>query len=289
MVCEPVGVQVNYLIDESEVIGKGANATISLLHHFLEVHGLKEKRLLLHADNCIGQNKNNAVVNYLMWRVATGMHESVQLSFMLAGHTKFAPDRHFGLFKKAYRRTRVDTISCIQRVVQNSSTCGANKAQLIRSVDGEVLVRYYNWVEFLRQYYKVIPSISKYHIFTAKRDHVDKIFVQENSSAKEEVFNIGTRSVHRGEFPAQLHPKGLDLERQWYLYEKIRPFCSCTLAADITCPKPTQPKPSSNPAPVPTPSSPVACAGTKRPRTQVTCSSCKCQGHTKRTCPMKKS
>ena len=46
--CEPTGVQMNYLTDES-------NATISLLHHFLEVPGLKEANLLLHADNCIGK------------------------------------------------------------------------------------------------------------------------------------------------------------------------------------------------------------------------------------------
>ena len=146
--CEPTGVQINYLIDESETIGKGANATISLLHHFLEVHGLKEASLLLHADNCVGQNKNNALIHYLMWLVATGRYLSVQLSFMLAGHTKLAPDCYFGLIKKAYCRTRVDTISSIQRVVENSSTCGANKAQLIRGTDGNVHVHYYDWSEF---------------------------------------------------------------------------------------------------------------------------------------------
>ena len=97
---------MNYLTDES-------NATISLLHHFLEVRGLKETNLLLHADNCVGQNKNNGLVHYLMWLVATGSYQSVQLSFMQAGHTKFAPNCHFGLTKKAYRQTRVDTISSI--------------------------------------------------------------------------------------------------------------------------------------------------------------------------------
>ena len=286
VVCEPIGVQVNYLIDENEVIGKGANATISLLHHFLETHGLKEAKLLLHADNCIGQNKNNAVVHYLMWRVNTRRHESAQLSFMLAGHTKFAPDRHFGLFKKVYRRTRVDTISCLQRVVENSSTCGANKAQLIRAIDGTILVKYYDWVEFLKQYYRPIPSISKYHTFIAEHDHGNRIIVKENSTAEEQIVNIGVQPAPEGDFPVQILPKGLDLERKWYLYEKIRPFCSSNLSADLTCPKPTEPKPSSNPAP--TPSSPAASAGTKRQRSQVTCSACKCQGHTKRTCPTNK-
>jgi hypothetical protein len=39
------------MIDEADEIGKGANATISLIHHYLQTHGLKERHLLLHADN----------------------------------------------------------------------------------------------------------------------------------------------------------------------------------------------------------------------------------------------
>ena len=93
--CEATSSHVNYLIDESDDIGKGANATISLLHHFLLIHAKKVKHLKLHADNCVGQNKNNMVIQYLAWRVIAGLNESVELSFMLVGHTKFAPDRFF--------------------------------------------------------------------------------------------------------------------------------------------------------------------------------------------------
>ena len=54
--------QVNYLIDEQYDTGKGANTVVSLLHHFLEHHALGEEELELHADNCVGQNKNNIVM-----------------------------------------------------------------------------------------------------------------------------------------------------------------------------------------------------------------------------------
>ena len=40
------------------------------------------------------------MIQYLAWRVIAGLNESVELSFMLVGHTKFAPDRFFGLLKK---------------------------------------------------------------------------------------------------------------------------------------------------------------------------------------------
>ena len=63
--CESIPMQINYLIDESAVTGKGTNEVISMLHHFLETHGLGEAYCHLHADNCVGQNKNNTVIQVL--------------------------------------------------------------------------------------------------------------------------------------------------------------------------------------------------------------------------------
>ena len=84
--------QVNYLIDEGCNIGKGGNCIISLLHHFLAHHNLGETSLTFHADNCSGQNKNRFVMQYLAWRVMTGLNQRIEISFMMVGHTKFAPD-----------------------------------------------------------------------------------------------------------------------------------------------------------------------------------------------------
>ena len=57
---------MNYLIDEGLVTGKGANTVISLLHHYLEQHSLGEPSVSLNADNCTGQNKNNAMIQVTM-------------------------------------------------------------------------------------------------------------------------------------------------------------------------------------------------------------------------------
>ena len=57
--------QVNYLIDEAVETGKGGNTVVSMLHHFLATHGLGERCVHLHADNCVGQNKNNFVMQVL--------------------------------------------------------------------------------------------------------------------------------------------------------------------------------------------------------------------------------
>jgi hypothetical protein len=107
---EAVPRQVNFLIDEAVSVGKGANSTVSYLHYFLEHHGFGETDVHFHADNCGGQNKNNFFLWYLAWRVANHLHRTIIYSFLLAGHTKFGPDRGFGLLKKAFRATYVSSL-----------------------------------------------------------------------------------------------------------------------------------------------------------------------------------
>lgn len=57
--------QVNYLIDENDAPGKGANCVVSLVHNYLEKWSLSGEQLMLHADNAVGHNKNNTVMQYV--------------------------------------------------------------------------------------------------------------------------------------------------------------------------------------------------------------------------------
>ena len=188
--CEPTSSQVNYLIDESDEVGKGANATISLVHHYLQTHGLNEKRLQLHADNCVRQNKNNMVIQYLAWRVIAGLSETVEISFMLVGHTKFSPDRFFGLFERLYSRSLVDTMTDIVRVVEESSTSGKNKAQLTISASGTRHVHWIDWSQVLRDFFKSIPNITSYHHFKLSKVEPGIVTVKEYANSPEEKLTI---------------------------------------------------------------------------------------------------
>jgi len=126
--------QINYLIYEAVDVGKGSNAIVSMLHHFFVHHGLGEETVHLHADNCGGQNKNAIMVQYLLWRVMTGQHKQITLSFMIPGHTKFSPDWCFGLLKKKYRRTKVGGLTDLVEVVNGSAS--VNIAQSTGLEDG---------------------------------------------------------------------------------------------------------------------------------------------------------
>uniref|UniRef100_A0A1X7VS57 DUF7869 domain-containing protein n=1 Tax=Amphimedon queenslandica TaxID=400682 RepID=A0A1X7VS57_AMPQE len=63
-----------------------------MVHFYLKNHGLNSFSIQFNADNCLGPNKNNTVIQYLLWRVTTGLNASISISFLPVGHTKFTPD-----------------------------------------------------------------------------------------------------------------------------------------------------------------------------------------------------
>ena len=133
---------------------------ISYVHHFFHNYGMGEQKVQLHCDNCSGQNKNNYMMWYLAWRVMHKLHLEASVHFLVAGHTKFSPDSFFGLIKQKYRKSRVDSLADLERVVQTSSPVAhGNVPQLVGHEDGRILVPSYDWQSHLRPYFKVLPGI----------------------------------------------------------------------------------------------------------------------------------
>ena len=238
--CEAFPRQVNFLLDESVHTGKGANTVVSMLHYFLNNHGIGECHLHLHADNCSGQNKNSCMMWYLMWRVLTGRHRSITLSFLLTGHTKFSCDWCFGLVKRLYRKTKVDCLQDIVAVVEQSSD--VNLSQLCGTEDGEVIVPSFDWTTFLARFFRKVVSVKKFHHFHFEEGSTT-LRVQEYSDTAyltQELLKQNLPTIT--EMPQTIQPKGLDAKRQWYLYDEIRPF-TAEHCQDITTPLPAVAKP----------------------------------------------
>ena len=101
------------------------NTVFSML--FFSHHGLGEATASLHADNFCGQNKNNTMVQYLMRRVLTGLHQTIKLHFMITGHTKFSPDACFGLIKRKFRKSDVSSLDDLACVVKESASWSVPK------------------------------------------------------------------------------------------------------------------------------------------------------------------
>ena len=161
--CEAIPLQVNYIIDEGMAVSKGSNSVISYLHDFLTNFGLGETNVELHSDNCSGQNKNKYVMWYMMWRVMNGLHKEITMNFLIAGHTKFAPDWGFGLLKKRYRNCMASCLDDIANIVKSSTTTGMNIPRIVGTEDGTSLVNVYDWQTFLEPYFKPLNGIKSLH------------------------------------------------------------------------------------------------------------------------------
>ena len=240
VICEAIPRQVNYLVDEATTAGKGANATISYVHHFLAQHGLGETHVHFHADNCAGQNKNNYFLWYFAWRIASKLHHNIKYSFLIAGHTKFGPDRCFGMLKKAYKVNFISSIYEFARMVDKSSSTGVNKAQLTGTHDGHVIVPVYDWSSFLGQYFNKIINIKKYHHFRFSKNEPGIVYCKENAGSPEEaVVLLKNQAVILPPtvLPSKITPEGLSEDRKRYLYREIRQFCRIG-TEDLVAPAP---------------------------------------------------
>ena len=160
--------------------------------------------------------------------------------------SKFAPDRFFGLFKRAYRRSIIDTSEDIIRVVKESSVQGKNIPQMTASCTGSRHVHWTDWTRFLQGYFKPVPNNTSYHNFKFSKANAGVVTVKVYATSEEDVniLKIGvTVSSLKGHRPDAIVPTGLDPACQWYLYKQIRPFCTTNQAKDITCPLPSVSEP----------------------------------------------
>ena len=123
------------------------------------------------------------------------------------------------------------------------SAAGYNFVQHVRSPEQQQLVKTYDWTAFFQLLgFRHLPGILQYHVFRFDSSEPGTIFVKEYSTSPEVAIKILKPPIlpFNLSFPPEIPPKGLGLDRQWYLYEKIRILCHSNSCHDT---KPLLPKP----------------------------------------------
>jgi len=224
------------------IIGKGPNGTLSLIFDGIKKLNKGEKHLKITCDNAGGQNKNNTSIWFYLYLVICGYYESIELNFMIPGHTKFKCDGSFGLIKKLYRKTTVDCVNHVVEMVNKSSSTGLNKTQCYKNGKG---FQYLDFKSVLENFFKKLNGLQKYQhfLFEAANPGIVKVQMVANSAYVE--FNLLKASIFEITNKIKtlsllmLTPLPLDYKRQEYLYQNIRPFVKDEFK-DITCPKPVR-------------------------------------------------
>lgn len=125
--------------------------------------------------------------------------ESINYSFLIAGHTKFGPDHSFGMIKRAYKMNFISSLYEFADIWDGSSLTGVNKAQPVGTHDGRNIVPAYNWSSLLENYFIKLPNIKdKYCVtgqFNRARSHHD--FLLGESWFKSYILFIGHVIKHQ--------------------------------------------------------------------------------------------
>jgi hypothetical protein len=191
---------------------------------------------------CVGTRGIHVLPTYLVF--TPGVHRSIEISTMIVGHTKFDPDWHFGVWKLKWRSSSVETLQEVAATVTNSSRRGHNVPQLVK--DDDRPVQFYQWRTYLQRYFKTLKGLTQYHHFFVTADMPGVIVCKVTPSSVPVSVDLRRRHVQVPVLPAMPsldEVPGMDLQRQWYLYDQIREFCTSSTTKDITCPKPVEPKP----------------------------------------------
>lgn len=100
--CASTELTAAYMWHES-LAKRGANDVISCLAHFIFRNPLGRsgaKWSIWWADNCAGQNKNNAMIWFFQDLIRRGIYSRIDLKFLVVGHTYGPTDRTFGVIEK---------------------------------------------------------------------------------------------------------------------------------------------------------------------------------------------
>jgi hypothetical protein len=158
------------------------------------------------ADDCSGQNKNNAVLRLPLWLVERGFFLKVTAVFFIWGHMKKACDWMFNIMKKKYDKS--DTFNFSQL-----------KEMLV--VDGQVQVveatpeTFEGWGNVLKTFYSMFASgtIFKNHIFSCNSSASTTLSMKEWRDAKTDMQRNFIRKGTNGSNHAQLMKQEYQLEQ----------------------------------------------------------------------------
>lgn len=152
-----------YLFDE-RVGPKNTDHTLSYLTDFILNLPDWVRRIHLFLDNTASTNKNYFMMGWAYEMVQQKSIDFIQLSFLIAGHTKFSPDLLFSKVAKSYNRSDVFTTEELKEII-------STYAEVI--IDEGALVC--DWRNPIANKFSKLPGIRSLHdfIFATKGNRVE--------------------------------------------------------------------------------------------------------------------
>ncbi|KAG7353955.1 hypothetical protein IV203_003311 [Nitzschia inconspicua] len=203
-----------------------------IMRHDGDGAAMRGRELNVVMDNCAGQNKNNHVLLLAPYLVEMGYFHTVNMLFLVAGHTKNFCDRRFNNLKTEYHDAQVFTFD------QAVAILGSSKHVNVWKIDPEN--DWKNYGDFLKQPYVTLAeaklAIAKNHIFCVEwsEEHGGEINFHTRQSALDEQREVAgritnpkfarggnRREVLKSMIPETIKYKGLPGYKQMLMHTKF--------------------------------------------------------------------
>ena len=152
----------NFIWVFDETVGpKNTDHTIAFLSQYLEKVTTDFpwiRRACIFLDNAGNTNKNRYLFSWAMELVDMHTLDHCRFCFLVAGHTKFAPDRLFSLTGNAYNKADVFRVEELLEICQRFSTACIE--------DGSHI---FDWRSIMDKKYSNLPGVRKMHDFMIVR------------------------------------------------------------------------------------------------------------------------
>jgi hypothetical protein len=201
------------------------------------------EKLTVYAYNCVGQNKNNFVVKYLILLVHIGIFKEANLKFFIKGHTRNACDRGFGHIRKYVLRQDIWTMRHLTEAVENAAV--SSKCISLEDEDAP----FSNYKIPLDEIYNNIKKITSFQLFrsTSEKKGVVECFLTPKNA--HQMVKL-TRSYDGIEVSVEnakrilgmithVAPPPPKLEKMMDMYTKVRPSVPPEYQADVIYHQPT--------------------------------------------------
>ncbi len=175
-----------YVFDE-RVGPKNTDHTVSYLTDYLSKLPRWITRVHLFLDNTSSTNKNFYFMAWAFEMVQQERLTFVRVSFLVAGHTKFAPDLLFSRIAQTYNRSDVFTTGELQEIISDYAEVVVDEGSIVC-----------DWRNPMTKYSK-LPGIRKLHDFIFVKSPVTNVVVAKvRDDCYTGRFNDATIHVVRG-------------------------------------------------------------------------------------------
>ena len=176
------------------------------------------------------------MIKFFLWQCLMGNSQTVEVKFMIKGHTHFGPDSHFSHIRKRYRRSDVFSAEDLKIIIRAPSA--TNNAAILNHTN------FFDFKTGLKPYFRDLKGITNYHYFLFEDSHPGIVSVKKHLNNPWTEHLLLKKTVSISDFrtnnsfkPSLLVPPGIAYEKQIDLYKKVRKYVPDEFK-DVLCPKP---------------------------------------------------